>query len=364
MTVEPQPPLPHRISAAITGPRGTTLRIHTESDHALDPSPTPWLSAVVPAAMFRGSDVVIDGAVDAEGLSNARHAQSVLSGWYPKHFRRIAVDAEPADTRSPVDTGSRAAGVGCFFSGGVDSFYSAINQYERITHLIFVVGFDIDVDDESLGSRATDAARQAASELGKPLIVVRTTLRSEFGERVGLPWGWIYHGAAMAHVANALSPHVGTVVIPSSLPMDHMHPWGSHPDLDRWWSTSRVAVEHGETDIGRAGKTRRIAASATAMRHLRVCYENRDGAFNCGRCPKCVRTRMSLAIAGAECSTLPGAPRPKSIRNLYSGRGDRIFLRDALQDMHTHDVVMPELERAMQQAIRRSYLLQYRPHLR
>ena len=38
-----------------------------------------------------------------------------------------------------------------------------------------------------------------------------------------------------------------------------------------------------------------------------MCLENTDGAYNCGRCEKCVRTMTALRLAGDSnlCSTLP-----------------------------------------------------------
>jgi exopolysaccharide biosynthesis predicted pyruvyltransferase EpsI len=44
------------------------------------------------------------------------------------------------------------------------------------------------------------------------------------------------------------------------------------------------------------------------MRHLRVCWRNYEGAFNCGRCEKCLRTKAELAANDAlqECLTFEG----------------------------------------------------------
>ena len=43
------------------------------------------------------------------------------------------------------------------------------------------------------------------------------------------------------------------------------------------------------------------------MRHLRVCWQNPDNAYNCGRCEKCFRTMLDLWVVGAldRCDTLP-----------------------------------------------------------
>ena len=58
------------------------------------------------------------------------------------------------------------------------------------------------------------------------------------------------------------------------------------------------------TDIsGNAGRA--AQASEVALQSLRVCWENRAGQYNCGRCEKCLRTMSNLRIAGAleRCTT-------------------------------------------------------------
>ena len=57
------------------------------------------------------------------------------------------------------------------------------------------------------------------------------------------------------------------------------------------------------------------------MRHLRVCWENRDGSYNCGTCKKCLRTMIALRIAGKldACETLPHEIDLDAVRDLPLG---------------------------------------------
>ncbi|MDH3024087.1 hypothetical protein QEN35_06765 [Gordonia alkanivorans] len=356
MSVEPFSRGSFHIGARISGPKGSSFTVETESNHSLDESATPWLSATLPVAMKSDIPLRLDGEVDPAALENAQNAQRILSGWYPRHYRPVAVEARTSSPGSPP-----RPGVGCFFSGGVDSFYSAITQHDRITHLIFVHGYDIRPDDERLGALALDSAREAAAELGKPLIEVRTTLRSDFADPLRVPWGHVFHGPALAHVATALSSHVGTVIIPSSDTYATLEPWGSHPDLDVCWSTSSVTLEHRELDADRKQKTFRIVESPVAMNHLRVCWENKGGRLNCERCFKCFRTRLHIEFAGGDCATLPNPIDPDAVRRLYINPARRQLLRKSLVEMGRHGCDAPELERAIRSAIRRSYVLQFFP---
>lgn len=337
------------ITARITTPSGAEARVTTESNYPLDHSHTPWLPPLLTAGMRKGWDITFDGPVDSTALRGASEVQKVFLDWYPKRFREVSISAEPGR----VATG--ATGVGCFFSGGVDSFYSAITQSDRITHLIFVHGFDIGIDDESLAIRALAGARESAAELGKPLIEVKTTIRSAFGNRLPLDWGYDFHGAALAHVGLALSQHLSTVIIPSSNCREELAPWGSHPDLDPLWSSGTVVFEHHELDLQRLGKIRRIGGNRTAMNHLRVCWENPDGAFNCGRCAKCVRTQIGLSVAGAQCTTFPGGIDVRAVRRMNLRSRDRGYLKTALAAMQASGISHAELRQAVNTAIRRSY---------
>ena len=337
------------ITTLIRTPSGAEARVTTESNYPLDHSHTPWLPPLLTAGMRKGWDITFDGPVDSTALRGASEVQKVFPDWYPKRFRKVSISAEPGR----VATG--ATGVGCFFSGGVDSFYSAITQSDRITHLIFVHGFDIGIDDESLAIRALAGARESAAELGKPLIEVKTTIRSAFGNRLPLDWGYDFHGAALAHVGLALSQHLSTVIIPSSNCREELASWGSHPDLDPLWSSGTVVFEHHELDLQRLGKIRRIGGNRTAMNHLRVCWENPDGAFNCGRCAKCVRTQIGLSVAGAQCTTFPGGIDVRAVRRMNLRSRDRGYLRTALAAMQASGISDAELTQAVNTAIRRSY---------
>ncbi|WP_243608927.1 hypothetical protein [Rhodococcus sp. ARC_M5] len=358
MTVRVEDSAAHRITARIVTPLGDEATVTTESNYELDHSATSWLPPLLVAGMRKKWNVEFDSPVDSTALRGAPEAQKVFLDWYPKRFHAISVSADASDGVLS------ARGVGCFFSGGVDSFYSAITQSQRITHLIFVHGFDIAIDDEDLADRALAGARDAAAELGKPLIEVRTTLRSAFGNRLPLDWGYDFHGAALAHVGLALSQHLSTVLIPSSNSRWELLPWGSHPDLDPLWSSSSVTFDHHELDVNRLGKIRRIGRNETAMKHLRVCWENRDGRFNCGVCFKCIRTKIGLAVAGAESAALPGDIDMLAVSSLILTNRHSFHLRNGLAAMEEAGVTDEDLVKAVDKAIRRRHWRQGVAYLR
>ena len=77
--------------------------------------------------------------------------------------------------------------------------------------------------------------------------------------------------------------------------------------MDPLWTTSEQVFVHHAAEVSRLAKVARIVTSETAMRYLRVCWRNPDGAYNCGYCEKCLRTMAAIRLAGAadRCPTFP-----------------------------------------------------------
>lgn len=258
-------------------------------------------------AMVSGSSLNLSGEVSPRLLSAVPEIEDMLYLWGADYWggkledvQRVAVEAEASS--EPVE---RAPGVACFFSGGVDSFYTLLKHLEEVTHIIFVRGFDIALEDRVLGAQASLMAREVAKELGKTLIEVETNLRW-FSDTIV---GWEkYHGAAMASIALLFQCRFRKVLIASSHTYGGLAPWGSHPMLDPLWSTEATEIKHDGAGARRVEKIRYISEYELPMQWLRVCFNNPNGAYNCGRCGKCLLTRITLQTVGAleRCKTLPG----------------------------------------------------------
>jgi hypothetical protein len=129
------------------------------------------------------------------------------------------------------------------------------------------------------------------------VIEVETNLRT-FLDRYAA-WARLAHGSAMASVGLLLLPFFRRLYVASTHTYADLFPWGSHPMLDPLWSTEGLEFVHDGCEASRVDKTRLIAQSETALRFLRVCWRNPDGAYNCGQCEKCVRTMVNLHAVGA-----------------------------------------------------------------
>lgn len=330
-------------------PSTHTSHVRYTANIDLDQSGQAWLPAFLPLLMNTTEHARFTEPQDSTALENANKAQGVLCSWYSA-LNQVEISAESRMIERPQNRG-----VGCFFSGGVDSFYSALDQADAVTHLIFVQGFDIPFDDAGLAAKAKAEIMAAANALGKELIVVHTDVR-----KVSNPiasWPKQYHGAALASVGLLLANHLRHFIVPSSYHTSELFPWASHPELDHLWSSSTVTFEHHGIELFRSDKIEAIASNPTAMKHLRVCWENPNGAYNCGRCEKCVRTMISLHVFGAleACATLPDRINPNDLRAVRPTHGDVIFAKANLSLMRDHGLNDRAITRALRGMVRRAH---------
>ena len=276
-----------------------------EIGYALQHAPgSCGVDGLVPAALLPamrlGEPLELEFPVSPRLLHSLDAIQAIFACW-AEHaaietgveapFRRVPVTAPPRTGPAPA----RAGGAACFFTAGVDSIYSVLKHREELTALVFVHGFDVPLADAALRERVIHGVREAAAMLELPLVEVEADLR-----RFSEPWlDWLdYHGAALASVALLLAEDFGRFYLPSTMTYAMLNPLGSHPIVDPLWSTERLELVHDGCEAARRDKLRAISGCEAARRWLRVCWENEDGAYNCGRCEKCVRTLVELRLLG------------------------------------------------------------------
>ncbi len=318
------------------------------SDHVeLLPCAAAQIAADLLPAMRRGSDLLVPGSIDPRLRAALGSIQDIHGAWMSA-LQRIKVQCMTEMTSAP--SGTR---VGCFFTGGVDSFYTLLKHRDVITDLIFVHGYDVPLDKPALRSRVSAAVREVATALGKGLVEIETDLRTHLDSHV--EWG-VTHGAALAAVAHLLTGQFRQVYIASSYGYAELFPWGSHPLLDPLWSSESLDLVHDGCEATRLDKVRYLAGHDLALRHLRVCYENPNEAYNCGRCRKCLLTMTNLHIAGAlsRCASFPHPLDPAQVAAVaMPGEVARILWRQNLRALARTDPNSP-LHAAIRKALRRS----------
>lgn len=306
-----------------------------------------FVPALLIPAMVAGEPLESHLPVSPRLLAAVPRAQAILAGWYPR-FREVPVVLPAARPAGP-----RAAGIGAFFSAGVDSFYTLLKNRHApeyagpVSHIVFMKGFDAQL---SKGERLHESdahVRAIAARLGLSAIIGETNVRDHMREL----WPEAYQGAALGATGLALAGSFGEILVPATLTWTSLIPWGSHPLLDECWSSEQVELVHDGCEAQRHQKIAAIAAwDAEAIAELRVCLSVRGGAANCGRCVKCVRTMAMLALAGHLGARSFPADLPEDYEDLL-GRDWHGFRQELLRafDEGLPESGLPGLRRALWQ---------------
>ena len=334
---------------------GHEHRIWFRSESGFDPYPEAALAACAMPAMQTGEPLEVSEPLSPRTLRTQREFQAIQAGW-SRHWpfghpplREAEVRAPTRQPRPRTPTGRVAA----FFSGGIDSWSTVLTEPE-ITDLVFVRGIDIltrAAHQEGLAERVETELRRAADEVGMPLHVVDTNLR-ELGEPPGVATPLVrwetYYNSALAAVALFLGADFDRVLITGDFDYEVQVNFGASWTIDHLWGNEELEIVDAGGRFSRIERTAIVAAGPAARKTLRVCWENPDGAYNCGHCRKCQMTMAMLdAVGGLEgVETLPDEiDLERLVAQEPPIREVLIFWEEALEAARR--VEKPELERAV-----------------
>lgn len=301
---------PHKIVDLTRGPGELSFeariagaearRVWFRSGTPVEPSADAALATCLMPAMRHGGSLEMEDPVSPRVLRNQREYQAIQRAWsydwtYDEEpLLEVEVKAPAAAPSSSSPTGR----VATFFSGGVDSF-AAILAHPEVTDLIFVRGLDIlpRMDhQEGLADHVEASLRDAAAELGKPLHVVETNVR-ELSDPL-VRWE-SYSACPLVAVAHFFAPLFDRVLIAGDTDYETQPLMTVALLVNHLWSSEGLEMVDWGGRLNREQRTEMIARHPVARRTLRTCWENPDGAYNCGRCRKCLLTMVSLEVIGA-----------------------------------------------------------------
>lgn len=301
---------------------GKEHELWLEANVELDTNSDCWLFLLLPIGMGLAETIEITGELTQTAIESFYSAQDALLEKHP-HLARIELQHKGELVNVEHRSDRKVAS---FFSGGLDSAYTA-EKIKEITTLIAVWGFDIQVWNEKHWNLSSTLLEEHVKELGKELIYVKTNIR-EISNGL-LSWGRDFHGSALAGVANSLAGQLETVYI-SSTHSEDTNRWGQFPLLSRSFCTNyQQIVEYGpEVRTAKALALKDIPSSV----YVRVCYRNITGKANCGKCQKCIRTRLEFGLVNAKFRPLGLETKPgfKTLLKLRIEGNDYNFFKDSL----------------------------------
>jgi hypothetical protein len=271
---------------------GETKELWIEAEVELSKYSDCWVFLLLPIAMQLGENIKIEGEATKGAIEAFDRAQQYLLQGHPN---MKAINLEVSNLiEDSTDSVESSRGVGLFFSGGLDSTFSA-ETLEDIDTLISVWGFDIPVTNSAHWNLTLDIIKPYAKELNKELLVVKTNIRELSNGLV--EWGGDYHGTALAGVSIALTKHLKKNYLAASRQRTEPD-WGHSAELADAYTTPNHLIEQTE-GIERIAKAHGIA-NIPRTTYVRVCYRNVKGKANCGTCKKCVRTRLEFDLIKAK----------------------------------------------------------------
>jgi hypothetical protein len=278
---------------------GGAHQVQMRCDSDVVPPADPALVATLLPAMRAGGELRVRGAISPKLLRTQAEYQAIQRAWSldwtlgEGPLREVEVRAPGRAVEPRVPTGRVAA----FFSGGVDSWATVLSNPD-VTDLIFVQGFDLipgNSEHAALGPLVEARLREAAKGLGMPLHVVDTNLR-EMADPL-IRWE-AYSPSALAATALLYDEVFDRVLIASDTDHETQVPLGASRLVDQLLGTERLELVDDGGRYSRLERLRRIVDHPGVQKTLRVCWQNPGGAYNCGRCRKCLVTMIPLEAMG------------------------------------------------------------------
>ena len=331
------------------------LSIPKEYSHFVSDSYDSFLASILVPCMKFKEDIVIVGEISSEFLASVRNVMLQLEKWN-LGLSQVSIKANKVSKKEAKRL-TKIKNSGLFFSGGVDSFYTFLKnkkeEKSKINHFIFVLGFDIRLEDKEMFAKVFRNIKTIAKKEGIKLIDVKTNIRDVLDKYTE----WDYsHGSAMAFISMALRNGFSKIYISGGLEAEYApkRPYGTHPELDPLWSTNDLRFIHIGTDATRMQKIMKyVSKSKVALKYLRVCWRGRKGQFNCGICEKCMRTMLSLYSAGVlhKCETLPKSIDKEILSNLVVPRKFFRYYEENLNYLKknkSNDSLIPAIEKCLE----------------
>jgi hypothetical protein len=255
------------------------------------------VQSVLLHCMNRGRPLRIHGNLSASSLYNLNEFQRAWSLWRPQLYRRIDLIPDAVVVERPRSTRTLQA-----FSGGIDASFTLVSHkylYKDrggfdVSAGLLVHGFDVPYDNTSGFARLVERVKKTLDRAGVEVKLMRTNSKV-----LGIQ-GWEDSSALqLSACVHQFSNHYGRTLLGSTDPYDAMViPWGSNVITDHLLSGDMMTIVHDGAGYSRTEKAEVLQGFPFVVEGLKVCWEGRDPEKNCGRCEKCLRTRLNFAASG------------------------------------------------------------------
>jgi len=257
------------------------------------------LFALIFHAMKESLDLKLEGPASLEALINLKEFQLAWSSWRPQKYKPIQVESSSIIERS----GGASDHAISAYSGGVDATFTLFNHaptaegvHRKLAACMLVHGFDISIGNHSDFARVLDGAQKLHARHGLKTFWVRTNIKA-----LNLQDWEDSFSTQLASCLQLFSHDFSVGLVGSSEPYNALViPWGSNPITDHLLSGSAMSIVHDGAGFSRTEKVAALSQIPGAVDDIRVCWAGEKQDRNCGRCEKCLRTRLNLLACGIQ----------------------------------------------------------------
>jgi hypothetical protein len=277
--------------------------IPSEFGELISDSSDAALAALLIPAMSRGEDLHIAGVLSEKLFYNLSCSYQALLRTVIPSLSKISICPEEIRPATPG-----APGVATGFSGGVDSFCVLADHHcrdappgYRLTHLLFnnVGSHGHGPDGERLFQERYDRLGRAAARFGLPFIAVNSNVEDFYRD---LRFRQT-HTSRNAAVALLLQRGIGKFMYASTYGYADLiagntgEMAAADPVALPLLSTERMCALSSGSEYNRVQKTLKVGALPDSYESLDVCATGSQEK-NCSVCMKCLRTLLTLELAG------------------------------------------------------------------
>jgi hypothetical protein len=271
------------------------------------------VAAILPAWHAGERRVKVDGSICPILNSKIKAALATLQSWYPDMGSLPTIEsARGFHVHRPFKTQAAS-----FLSCGIDSLATLRSNKLRLPtdHPLAIsaaIAIDylnapgISLQEAANRSRKRLAAASRVSEnAGIYLIPLQTNILAL--DQDGYFFADKWNGAVLAAIAYFFSREFAHVYIASGENPKYLAPWGSHPLIDPYYSSSYLQIEHHGLEMSRLDKIALVADWQIGLNNILVCEGKDSGVSNCGTCAKCIQTMTALLALGKlkDCQSFP-----------------------------------------------------------
>ncbi|BEU01767.1 hypothetical protein OAG1_05670 [Agarivorans sp. OAG1] len=260
------------------------------------------LMALLLPAMLANENIHVKGSVSERLLFSLNGAyQTILTQTIP-YLQRVNITAEHCNTQS-----SSATGVITGFSAGVDSFCTITDYFSdsppkalKITHLLYNNVGSHGPGEERLFRERYQQLKETADTWQLPFITVNSNMNDFYGRSLDFQ---LTHTLRNAAIPMLFQQFIGHFLYSSAYSYQDLFVGESYDmAYSDAFSMPLLATESLQchsvgSEHSRVEKTLRISSNPDSYKVLDVCVKG-DRAGNCSHCDKCLRTLLTLDLAG------------------------------------------------------------------